>query len=416
MKTLRAAVVLAGVVLLAGGDWARFRGPNGSGAADATGIPEKWTVEKDTRWKIELPGPGNGSPIVCGGKVYLQAASADATNRWLLCYDAKTGHKDWEAPVSGHKPADKGMHPKNSLASSTPAYDGERVYAIFWDGTDFSLHAYDLSGKPVWYKDLGEYKSQHGVGSSPIVHAGKVFVNFDQDGAAELLAFDAKTGETAWAMKRKAFRACYSSPFVRNLPGGQTELVVDSTQGITAYDPGTGRMNWTWDWVFPNASLRTVGGPLLVGDVIVAISGDGDGSRDAVAISAGPGAKRLWGLSGSKRGNSPYVPMPVAKGDYVYWVHDKGRAACLEARTGKELWNESLPNITREFSASLILTGDRVTAIAEDGKVYVFRASPKEYESLWRTSIGEPVFATPAVADGKLFIRTARHLICIGGK
>jgi len=106
----------------------------------------------------------------------------------------------------------------------------------------------------------------------------------------------------------------------------------------------------------------------------------------------------------------------VAKDEYVYWVHDKGRAACLEAKTGKEMWNESLPNISREISASLILTGDRVTAIAEDGKVYVFKASPKEYQSLWRTAIGEPVFATPAVADGKLFIRTAGHLICIGSK
>src|SRR5262245_2733307 len=115
MKTLRAAAMIVTVIGLAGADWSRFRGPNGTGTADGAGIPEKWTG-KDAAWNIELPGLGNGSPIVCGGKVYLQAASADAAKRWLLCYDAKTGHKDWETPVSGHKPPDKGMHAKNSLA------------------------------------------------------------------------------------------------------------------------------------------------------------------------------------------------------------------------------------------------------------------------------------------------------------
>src|SRR5262245_3914622 len=219
MRTLRAAGIVFGVVTLAGADWARFRGPNGSGTADAAGIPEKWTVEKDALWNVELPGPGNGSPIVCGGKVYLQATAADASKRWLVCYDAKTGHPDWTATVGGHKPPDKGLHKYNSMASSTPACDGERVYCVFWDGTDFTLHAFDLAGKPVWEKNLGAYKSQHGVGSSPMVFGGKVYVNFDQDEAAAFRVFDARTGEPVTEEKRKPFRACYSTPVVRDLPG-----------------------------------------------------------------------------------------------------------------------------------------------------------------------------------------------------
>jgi outer membrane protein assembly factor BamB len=409
MKTLRAAVVLAGVVLLAGGDWARFRGPNGSGAADGTGIPEKWTI-KDALWSVELPGSGNGSPIVSGGKVYLQASSADGSKRMLFCYDEKTGHKDWEATVGGKVPNQK-IHTKNTLASSTPACDGERVYALFWDGSSLALHAYDLAGQPVWHRTLGGFKSQHGAGASPVVHAGKVFVNYDQDDAADLVAFDAKTGEPAWSVKRKAFRACYSTPYVRELPGGKTELVVDSTAGVAGYDPETGKQNWSWEWKFPIKPLRTIAGPFAVGDVIVLTSGDGDGSRSAAAVTAGPNPKLLW----EKSRDNPYVPMPVAKDGYLYWVHDKGRVACLEPMTGKEVWADDL-EIVRDISASLVLTGDRITAVSEDGKVVTFRASPSKFERVSTTSLGEPVFATPAVADGKLFIRTARHLICIGGK
>src|SRR5262249_10185859 len=153
-----------------------------------------------------------------------------------VCYEAKTGHPDWTATVAGHGVKRKeDLHKKNTMASSTPACDGERVYCVFWDGTDFTLHAFSLAGKPVWEKNLGEYKSQHGVGSSPVVFGGKVFVNYDQDGAAELRAFDAKTGEVVTDEKRKAFRACYSTPLVRELPGGTSEIIVDSTQGITGY-------------------------------------------------------------------------------------------------------------------------------------------------------------------------------------
>lgn len=410
MKTLCAVVVMAGPVFLGGADWSRFRGPNGTGAADAAGIPEKWTVAKDAVWKVELPGLGNGSPIVHGGKIYLQSATSNGSRRMLHCYDTKTGHKDWTAEVGGKTPNQK-IHAKNSLASSTPACDGERVYTLFWDGTNLVLHAFDLTGKPLWHKTLGGFKSQHGAGASPIVHAGLVYVNYDQDDAAELRAYHAKTGDLAWGVKRKAFRACYSTPYIRTLPDGKSELVVDSTAGVAGYDPTSGKLLWDWTWKFPTKPLRTIAGPFPVDDVIVLTSGDGDGSRAAAAVTAGPNSKLLW----EKARDNPYVPMPVAKDGYLYWVHDKGRVACLDPKTGTEMWAENL-DVVKEISASLVLTGDRITAIVEDGKVIVFRASPGKFERLNTTSLGEPVFATPAVADGKLFIRTTGHLICIGSK
>jgi outer membrane protein assembly factor BamB len=182
---------------------------------------------------------------------------------------------------------------------------------------------------------------------------------------------------------------------------------------VSGYPATGGAAAWSWDWTFvnPKKALRTVGGPLLVGDVVVAISGDGDGSRHAVAVSAGPNPKLLW----EKLKDSPYVPTPVAKDGYLYWVSDAGIAACMDVKTGKEKWKDERLKITKLF-ASLVLTGDRITAISEEGTVIVFRASPESYRQLHETSVGEPVYATPAVADGRMFIRTARHLICIGGK
>jgi outer membrane protein assembly factor BamB len=212
-------------------------------------------------------------------------------------------------------------------------------------------------------------------------------------------------------VKRKAFRACYSTPYVRDLGDGKTELVVDSTAGVAGYDPASGHQNWSWDWKFPVKPLRTIGGPFPVGDVIVLTSGDGDSSRAAAAVTAGPNPKLLW----EKTRDNPYVPMPVTKDGYLYWVHDKGRVACLDPKTGKELWADDLP-VAKEISASLVLIGDRIAVISEDGKVFQFRATPTKYEPLGNTALGEVVYATPAVADGKLFVRTGRHLICIGGK
>jgi outer membrane protein assembly factor BamB len=304
---------------------------------------------------------------------------------------------------------------------------------LFWDGSVVTLYAYDLDGTELWSASLGGYVSQHGVGMSPVASGGKVFVNYDQDdpaqaekpkpgdpppgppaeNPAEVLAFDAKTGAKVWAAKRKAFRACSSSPFVRELPGGKTELIVSSTAGLTGYDTDTGKVNWDWAWKFDGMALRTVGSPVLAGDVVVAPSGDGGGSRSMVAVTPGPGSKMLW----NRTKETPYVPAPVAKGDHLYWVTDGGVATCAELRTGKVVWSErAFPNLTKGtyVHASLLLIGDQVLAVSEFGEAVVFKATPAGYEEVSRNALGEAVSATPAAADGRLYIRGAAHLFCIG--
>jgi outer membrane protein assembly factor BamB len=426
---------LSFVLDTASADWLRFRGPNGSGVADQL-TPLTWSDSAGLAWKTPIPGIGNSSPIVVGNKVFLQSATKDGSKRMLYCLDAKTGRIAWTKEVPGAKVK---THAKNTLASSTPASDGERVYALFWDGRVVTLHAYDLAGNELWSSSLGPYASQHGAGMSPVVYGGKVFVNYDQDdlanigkdgkpkknpaplppGApspAELLAFDAKTGAKLWAAKRKPFRACSSSPLIRELPNGKAEVIVSSTAGLAGYDPDTGAANWEWEWKFAGMALRTVGSPVLADGVIVTPSGDGGGSRALVVVTAGPNPKLLW----EKTKETPYVPGPLVKGDHIYWITDGGFAFCLELKTGKVVWGGErvFPNL-REGSfvhSSPILVGDNVVAVAETGEAVVFKASPAGYQEVARNNLGEPVTASVAASDGKLFIRGSEHLFCIGKK
>ena len=391
-------------------DWPRFRGPNGTGISADKNVPVTWTAD-NVQWKKEVPGIGHSSPIVHGGRVFLQSASKDGKERWLLCLDAVQGDLLWKTIRAGEKARKK--HPLNSLASSTPTTDGERVYDIFWDGKDLRLGAYSFKdGKVIWEKDLGEFTSQHGVGHSPMLIDGKVIVANDQDGSAHLLAFDARSGEKVWDVERKAFRACYSTPFIHARPDGGKELIVASTAGITGYNPADGSANWSYTWSFSRMPLRTVASPITNGNLVFATSGDGAGDRHVIAVQFGDkgdvtATNLAW--ENRKKYPFPYVPCMLARGDYLYSVSDKGMANCHLARTGEEVWSE---NLNTAFTASPILVDGKVYAVSQNGAVYVFEAAPK-FKLLAKNSLDEPVSSTPAVADNRLYIRGDKHLFCI---
>jgi outer membrane protein assembly factor BamB len=399
--------------LVSGGDWPRFRGPNGTGVATDKDVPVKWTTEDGVLWKVRIPGKGNSSPVISGNRLFVQSATDDAKERLLLCLDATTGKVLWTRAEPGGSAPPKGLHVKNTMSSCTPAVEGDRVFAAFWDGNELSLNAYDVQGTPLWKQNLGAFKSQHGAGLSPMVHDGKVFVMDDQDGAAAVLAFDAATGKKAWSAERKAFRASYSTPFVRDLPGGATELIVMSTAGITAYNPKTGAVNWNYTWT-TSRPLRTVASPIIANGLIFLHGGDGDGSRNIFAVRLGdkgevPQTNVVW--QNSRRELFPYVPSMLTAGDYLYTVNDFGKAACYGAKTGEQVWLEQLDS--REVSASPILVDGKVYVVGVDGEVYVFEAAPA-FKLLAKNSVGEMVRASPAVANNRMYIRGEEHLFCIG--
>lgn len=409
-------VVVGG--LAAAADWARFRGPNGAGISDDKNIPVQWT-EKELAWKVTLPGIGNSSPIISKDRIFVHAASAKGDERSLICLDAATGKTVWTKTIPAKKAH---THNLNSLASSTPAADGERVYVSFWDGDKVELHAYDFAGKFLWKHDLGGFGSQHGAGASPVVYDDKVLILHDQDKdkaqnparASLLVCLDAVKGKVVWEKVRPAVRACYSSPFVIE-KAGKKELVLVTTPGVVAYDLTSGNELWKFDWKFDNAPLRTVGSAIHANDMLFAASGDGRGDRHFIALKlAEKGAVATADLAweNKKFKATPYVPCVLAHNEHLYAVNDEGFVSCMLAKTGKEVWKERLG---RGVSASPILIDGRMYIVDTAGKVHVIEASPI-YKKLAENDSGESVTATPAVADGRLIIRGRTSLICIARK
>jgi outer membrane protein assembly factor BamB len=241
------------------------------------------------------------------------------------------------------------------------------------------------------------------------VHEGIVFVNFDQDGEAAIIAVDAKTGKRRWAVPREAHRACYSTPMIRER-GKQSELIVTSTTSIAAYEPQTGKEIWKWSW--SPRGLRTTASSIMNDGLIFAAGGDGSGERHFVAVKLPDASSPAPGLAWELKKGTPYVPCPLYHDGHLYWVNDRGFAGCVEAATGKEVWNERLADT---FHASPVLIDGRVYAPNEKGVVYVFEAKPK-YKLLAKNDLKEVIAASPAVADGRIYIRGEKHLFCFASK
>jgi outer membrane protein assembly factor BamB len=395
-------------------NWPRFRGPNGTGVSADKDVPIQWSEKEGVLWKTPIPGRGNSSPIVWGDRLFIQSSAADGSERWLFCLNAASGEVLWKQSAAGTAAH---THQKNTLASSTPATDGDRVYVVFWDGKDLLLNAYDFKGAQVWTRDLGGFVSEHGAGISPIVYDGKVFVADDQGDQmvkppSRVLAFHAKDGTDAWKVERKSFRASYSTPFILKSDKGEPELIVASTAGVTSYNPDDGAENWNYVWSFPRNPLRTVASPIMAGGLVIANAGEGGSGRSLLALRPdGKGDVTKTSLAWEDNKSFSYVPTLLASGDYLYAVTDKGFVSCHVAKTGAEVWKDRLGG---EISASPVLIDGKVYAANEEGDVYVFEATPKAFKLLAKNSLGEDVTSTPAVANNRLYIHGKDDLFCIG--
>jgi outer membrane protein assembly factor BamB len=326
-----------------------------------------------------------------------------------VCLNRENGNVEWKRSV----PVELGkLHKKNSMASCTPCSDGKGVYMTVWDGHAMFLHGYDISGKELWQLPLGEFRSDHGPGHSPICVEGMVLLNYDQDELAELIAVDAKTGKIAWRTPREGLRTNYTVPFLREVDN-KSEIVVATTTSITGHDLKTGKTNWSYTipWPpLPAKRLRAVGQPLVVDDLIVMYTGEGGQGRYATAIKPGKTCDTVWE---STKG-TPYVPAMVSVGKHLYWITDDGIARCAVAATGKELWAERV--FPKGVSSSPIVVDGVIFSIAEDGQTVAFKPSEEGLDVIGRSKLSEAVFATPVVVDEQLFIRGATKLYCIAKK
>ncbi len=386
--------------------WSRFRGPNGEGKGPHLNFAPKPTMENFLFWKTEIPGDGNGSPVIWGKSVYLQSSVNNGIGRTLVAVEVSNGKILWSADLTGAKSK---THAKNSLASSTPVCAAEGIFSVFWNGENLLCTGHSHQGNLLWTTDLGPFKSQHGAGHSPIFHDGKVFVNFDQDNKAEVVALNAKDGKIAWRTTRTAYRSSYSTPILRTTPSGKTEIVVASTAGFGGYDPNTGKETWSIPTTHGKNPLRMVSSPIfLPGDLIFGGGGDGSGERQALAVPVGQnGAKPAW----QDFKAFPYVTTSLALERGLFSITDNGFMTTHNPATGEQMSHIRLGGA---FSSSPILAGNHlVIAISEAGDMHLIdtRNSRIKPHTL---PLGEPVFATPALHDGLLLVKGRKTLFCFG--
>jgi len=416
------------------GNWPQWRGPDGQGISTEKNLPTVWSATKNIRWKTPIAGRSHSSPIVWGNKIFLTTAiegplvpgakavkhmigekeflhpdsiGADHKHTFkVICLNATTGKILWEQTAFEGTPFDN-RHRKSSFAASTPATDGKHVFAFF--GTE-GLYAYDMNGKFMWRADLGKLGTVGmGTGTSPILHENLVLMQCDEDNgeASFIVALDKKTGKEVWKTPRKV-QVSWSTPvLVRTTK--RAELITSGTEAVVAYDPATGKELWRHKGVESNAIPSPVA------------------NNEAVFLSAGFPAKIVMAIRLGATGDltdSPnvvwkhskgtaYVPSPILYGEYLYLTTDRGILTCLNAKTGEVMYEGGRVPIPATFTASPVAFDGKLLLTSEDGDTFMVKAGPK-HEILGSNSVGEPVYASPAIADGRIFIRGEKNLYAIG--
>jgi outer membrane protein assembly factor BamB len=389
-------------------EWTRFRGPNGSGTGKARTIPLVWT-DKDYNWKVRLPGVGHSCPVLWGERLFVTSAEEETGKRTLLCLNAGDGRRLWAREFAGSR---HGKHRDNSFASSTPAVDERHVYVCWANAKEYRVIALSYDGKETWRTDVGTFQSGHGFGASPIVHENMVILANDQDGPGFLIALESKSGKVRWRLSRRS-RATYTTPCIYRSKDKPAQLIFTNYEhGVTALDPRTGKIVWELD-VFDKRHMETaIGSPIVAGDLVLASCGWLGVRQEMVAVRPPGGEPQAKAMEVYRIGRSPSLcTTPLVVGELLFLWGDGGIVTCADLHSGKEYWRERVPG---SYYASPVRVGERLYNISRDGDVVVLAASQR-YQLLARNRVGEGSHSTPAVAGGKMYLRTFTHLISLGG-
>ncbi len=430
------ALLASAVAVSGSADWPQWRGPDGQGRSDETGLPTAWSPTENILWKTAIEGRGHSSPILSRGRIfvttslkgaqvpgrkapvhlgfdrqpgYVHPDSVDVDYRHTLkviAVDAASGTIVWERTAYEGLMADD-RHRKNTYSSSTMATDGRVVYAFFESA---GLYAYDFDGTPAWHVSLGTIiKAGLGPGSSPILFENLIILQCDQEmgDGSFIVALDRFTGKQVWRAERTTRRS-WATPIVIRA-SDRAELVTSGAEAVIAYDPRTGRELWRANGVKSHPIPSFVAGHGLV----FATAGSAD--KRVLAIRPGGNGDLTDSPSIVWRYNkgAAYVPSPIVHGRYLYLVSDTGILTSLDAVSGELVYQGGRVPVPATFTASPVAFDDVLLLTSEDGDTFVVRAGPTH--SIVRTnSVGEPVYASPAIGGGRIFIRGERHLFAIG--
>jgi outer membrane protein assembly factor BamB len=452
-----ALIVSAVPVQAAATHWPNWRGPNGDGTSPARNLPETWSLDRNIKWKHELPAWSGSSPTVWGDRIFLNSPSKDDATRepapapepapgarkrpspgssrglavdspggqeiLLLCLSRSTGKELWRRQY------DRGneIKMKQNMSSPTPVTDGRHVWVLSGNGT---IACFDLDGNEKWTFDLpkhyGPMGLQFGYGSSPLLLDGKLIVQMLQGTTRRdlpkhepsyVLALNAANGKPVWRVERPTDAEhetpdAYTTPTVVTV-GGRKQIVISGGGYITGHDPETGREVWRGGGLNPDnaRNYRVISSPLVRDGMIFAptrripflafrAGGSGDITTSHLA----------WKWT-AQRG-APDVPTPVSDGERLYLADDQGAITCVNAKTGEVVYGPQDTGIGRT-SSSPILADGKIYLISETAETAVIQAGPKYHLIATNKLDGTYTLSTPAVVDNEIFIRTATHLYCI---
>lgn len=392
-----------------GQSWTRFRGPNGQGVVADTSFPTTWSVEQ-VQWKTTLPDEGHSSPVIWGDRLFVTCGSKSPAEGTLLCLDIQSGRILWQKTYALQKYP---MNALNHYAATTPAADAERVYVLWNSTAQFTLAALDHMGQPQWQQTYGPMHSKHGPCISPMLY-GELVV-FTQESrenekglGSRWLAVNKRNGEIRWEIKRENSRNDYSTPCVYTTDAGQDQLIFTSlSHGVTGVDPNTGTILWEISEVFKG---RTIGSPVLMGDLIIGTSGAGSSGIVMVVVQAPKAGQPAKLLHRIETKLAPFIPTNLALDHRLYTFHDTGTISCWDINQGETLWTEKTPH---RFYGSPIAIGHQIYCPNAKGEVLILQAGDR-YQELALHPLGEKTQATPAFVNGRLYLRTLTHVLCLG--
>jgi outer membrane protein assembly factor BamB len=383
----------------AAGDWSCWRGARMDNRAPAAEAPLRWGEKDSVLWKQPVPGLGHSTPIFVADQIILTTAEESPQRQLVLALDRRTGKPRWQTVV--HEGGFLPKHPSNSHASATPACDGSRIFVTFLNSDALWVTALDLAGAVLWQTRVGPHGASHGSGSSPVLYQDLVLVNGDCPAVGFVAAVHRQTGRVVWRKGRPSESGNHATPLVARL-GGRDQMILTGGNAVTSYEPLTGAVLWTC----PGPADCTANTPTAAPDLVV-VSG-GHPQRQLLAIR--PDGAIAW--SWDRRAEVPYVSSAVLHAGHLFVVSDDGQVSCFAAKTGRQTWRQRLSG---SFWASPLVVGDRVYAVNRAGTTHVFGADPGRFQRLATNRLDGEFHASPVAVDGRLFLRSAGFLYCIGG-
>ncbi|WDQ17208.1 PQQ-binding-like beta-propeller repeat protein [Rhodopirellula sp. P2] len=448
-------------------DWPQWRGPDSSGAALESNPPTTWSESENILWKIDVPGFGSSTPIVLGDRVYVSTAvkterkaegadsseapveasseaapprgerragggrpeggrggperggrgrgrggrggDAKPTNYhdfMVIAYDRTDGKEIWRTSLTQEVPHEAG-HNTNTLASSSPITDGEKLYMSFGSRGVFCL---DLDGKQLWSVDLGQMqtRNQFGEGSSPAVHNGTLVVPWDHEGESFIVALDAATGDEKWRQSRDE-QTTWSTPLITEYEG-RTQVITNGSKRVRSYDLATGELIWECGGQAGNP----IPSPVRFEDNVIVMTGFRGYAIYSIPLSAKGDVTNSDVITWIEEDAAPYVPSPVLYKGQLYFVKaNNGVLVSRQAKTGELVIDQTrLPEISTVY-ASPVAAADHIYFTGRDGTTLVL-SHGSEMEVVATNQLADEIDASAAIVGDQIFMRSKSHLYCIG--